>query len=54
MSEDDRSYFLQRAQAEAEQAARANHPDVAARHLQLAAAYHERVSTTDVHEPGDA
>lgn len=43
MSENDRSYFLQRTAAEAARAERSAHPAAAAVHRRLADAYRERV-----------
>jgi hypothetical protein len=47
MSEDDRNYFRQRAEAEAERAAQAACPEVACVHSQLAAAYRNRIESPD-------
>lgn len=45
MSNDDLTYYRDRAETEIELATRATHPDAAAAHTQLAAAYLERVGT---------
>ena len=47
MSEHDRSYFRQRAKEETERAAQAARPEVASIHSQLAAAYRDRIKSTN-------
>ena len=54
MSQDDRSYFLQRAEAEAASAAKATDPAVASIHHQLAAAYRDRLKWSDRSKRYDA
>ena len=54
MSEHDRSYFRQRAEEEAERAARSARPEVASIHSQLAAAYRDRIKSTDENSRVDA
>ena len=46
MTEDDSAYFVQRAEAELEQAKRATTPEVAQVHNVLAQAYLERLNPT--------
>lgn len=47
MSEDDRRYFRQRAEDEALRAQQATQPEIAAVHSQFAAAYRERLGSSE-------
>ena len=50
MSEEDFSYYRERAETETRLAAQATRPEIVAAHYQLATAYLNRVSSGEAHE----